>query len=131
MAHEAIIDYMTKMKAPYNLNKITSSIAVQAMGKLDVLNKRIGEIVEERERVRDALSKMDFVEKVWKSHSNFLLFRVKNAKHVHVTMAKAGVVIRYRGGATNCEECLRVSVGSQKENDIFLKAIEEVAGAGK
>lgn len=126
MADEAIIDYLTKMKAPYNLNKITSNIAVRAMGKLDVLTKRIGEIVAERNRVRDALSKMDVVEKVWPSHSNFLLFRLKNAKRVHVNMADAGVVIRYRGGATNCEECLRVSIGSQKENDNFLGALEKV-----
>ena len=131
LADPAIVDYLTKMKAPYNVNKMTSLVAISALESVDALSNRIDAIVNERERVFNQLAEMSFVERVWPSQSNFLMFRMKQAKQVHVTMAtlKDPVVIRYRGGALNCENCLRVSIGSKEENDNFLESLSSVAKA--
>ena len=50
MAHEDIVDYLTKMKAPYNLNKMTSKVARNAMSHIDELMKNIKLIISERNR---------------------------------------------------------------------------------
>ena len=36
---------------------------------------------------------------------------------------------RYRGTELHCEGCLRVTVGTPRENDAFLKLFKEVARA--
>lgn len=128
MANEKIVDFLTKMKAPYNLNKMTSQIATKAMSHLDDLMSNVKLIVGERERVSEALTKTSGIDRVFASHSNFVLFRTKeyDAKKLHVEMANAGVVIRYRGSATNCESCLRVSIGSKDENDKFLSTLRSI-----
>jgi histidinol-phosphate aminotransferase len=130
MAHEDIVDYLTKMKAPYNLNKMTSKVARKAMSHIDELMKNIKLIVSERNRVASELEKIPGVVKVFPSHSNFILFRIKvDASVVHQSMARKGdVVIRYRGRDLNCEGCLRVSIGSRTENDKFLQRIREYIG---
>eukprot|EP00940_MAST-03C_sp_MAST-3C-sp2_P002992 g2992.t1 len=128
LAQEDIVDYLSKMKAPYNLNKMTSRVAIRAMGALTDFKKTVDAVVSERNRVAKALSKMTEIDRVWPSHSNFILFRVAKAHAIYRTMADSGVVIRYRGGAPKCDECLRVSIGTKKENDEFLRALKETIG---
>jgi histidinol-phosphate aminotransferase len=43
-------------------------------------------------------------------------------------MADSGVVTRYRGTELHCSECLRVTVGTEDENQQFLKLLVETWG---
>lgn len=40
-------------------------------------------------------------------------------------MADNGVVTRYRGNELHCSECLRVTIGTEEENKIFLALLVE------
>lgn len=42
-------------------------------------------------------------------------------------MAERGVVIRYRGTELHCDDCVRVTVGSPKENELFLAKFQDTA----
>jgi histidinol-phosphate aminotransferase len=72
------------------------------------------------------LAELDFVEKVYPSDANFLLFRVaSHAQAVYKDMAdQGGVVTRFRGTEMHCDECIRVTVGTPDENEAFLKALQ-------
>jgi len=120
VGHASIVDYLNKMKAPYNLNQMTSIAARKALQCIPKLMANIKLIVDERERVAGVLRGVPGVKRVWPSDSNFLMFRLSHAHKVYLKMATTGVVIRFRGTATNCENCLRVSIGSAKENAVFL-----------
>lgn len=37
-----------------------------------------------------------------------------------------GVVVRFRGTEPGCDGCLRITIGSEEENKIVLKKLEEV-----
>lgn len=45
-----------------------------------------------------------------------------------VKMADSGVVTRYRGTELHCSECLRVTVGTEEENQQFLRLLVETWG---
>lgn len=120
-----VIQLMNNVKAPYNVNVLTSEVALNAMNSIETLEKNIAQILEQRESVAKQLEGLDFVEKVYPSDSNFLLFRVKDkANELYKTMADAGVVTRYRGNELHCDECIRVTIGTPEENAKFFELLQ-------
>jgi histidinol-phosphate aminotransferase len=115
---------MNNVKAPYNVNSLTSEVAINAMGNIATLEKNVATLLEQREVVANALSRLEFVTTVYPSDANFILFRVdKNAKEIYKSMADGGVVTRYRGTEMHCDECIRVTVGTEEENKTFLERL--------
>tara|TARA_B110000208_G_C11702537_1_gene406393 strand:+ start:83 stop:1237 length:1155 start_codon:yes stop_codon:yes gene_type:complete len=130
-----IIACLNAMKAPYNLSRPTSAIVRAALapaGRAAMLAS-VDAIKRERERVRTALEAMDFVGIVHPSAANFVLFEVlggaPRATAVYRMMAESlSVVIRNRSTLSNCEGCLRATIGGlAAENDQMLAALVEAA----
>lgn len=126
IADVAVIRYMMKVKAPYNINKLTADTALQAFDKLGQIQATIEKVIAERKRLAKALSGMKAVRKVFPSDANFLLFRIDDALEVYRELASRGVIIRYRGNEPRCEDCLRVTVGMPEENERFLSTLKQV-----
>eukprot|EP00591_Stephanopyxis_turris_P005983 CAMPEP_0195518166 /NCGR_PEP_ID=MMETSP0794_2-20130614/12439_1 /TAXON_ID=515487 /ORGANISM="Stephanopyxis turris, Strain CCMP 815" /LENGTH=418 /DNA_ID=CAMNT_0040647089 /DNA_START=111 /DNA_END=1367 /DNA_ORIENTATION=- len=131
-----IIQLMNNVKAPYNVNKLTSDLACSVLAdpkNMDRLHANIDEALKQRATVMDILSKLSFVEKVFESDSNFILFRVKLngkgenvAKIMYQAMADhGGVVTRFRGTEVHCDECIRVTVGTGEENKVFIRELKK------
>jgi histidinol-phosphate aminotransferase len=123
-----VIRLMNNVKAPYNVNALTSRVALDALDRRtaseDLLSKHVASLLEQRERVASALGKLPFVAKVFPSDSNFVLFRLRSkAKETYKAMADGGVVTRYRGTEIHCDECIRVTIGTPEENAAFLEAL--------
>lgn len=123
-----IIDYMMRVKAPYNINKLTANTALEAFKNKELLKFNIDKIRDERAYVADQLRQAKAVKKVYPSNANFLLFKIRGAKEVYQNLAKMGIIVRYRGTEPLCENCLRVTIGMPDENVKFLKALKDVLG---
>jgi histidinol-phosphate aminotransferase len=123
-----VIQLMNNVKAPYNVNSLTSEVAINAMNSMDTLRKNIQSTLAERARVRTQLEALtNIVVKVYPSDSNFLLFRVKDdlkAVDVYKKMADDGVVTRFRGNEMHCQQCIRVTIGTSEENNKFLEIMQ-------
>ncbi|MCC5940830.1 MAG: histidinol-phosphate transaminase [Balneolaceae bacterium] len=126
IANPEIIQYMLKVKAPYNINKLTADVALQAFDAMDLMKFNLNKIREDRQYVAEQLRHAEDVEKVYPSDSNFLLFKIKNAEEVYRKLAEKGIIVRYRGNEPLCENCLRVTIGMPDENIRFLKTLKEV-----
>jgi histidinol-phosphate aminotransferase len=121
-----VIQLMNNVKAPYNVNSLTSEVALNAMKSISILEQNIAGILEQRILVAEQLQALDFVVKVYPSDSNFLLFRVPHkANDLYKTMADAGVVTRFRGTELHCHECIRVTIGTPEENVQFLELLQK------
>jgi len=126
IGYDDVIQLMNNVKAPYNVNKLTSEVAVNAMKNIKTLEKNIKMLMDQREVVVKELEKLDFVVKVYPSDSNFLLFRLKQlSKEIYKTMADSGIVVRYRGSELHCDECLRMTIGKEEENKAFLDLLQK------
>ncbi|KAF9355048.1 histidinol-phosphate transaminase [Mortierella sp. AD094] len=133
-----IASYMNATKAPYNIASTTSRIAqeaLQPMG-LDILQKHIAVMVQERTRLLEAFKSITGLGRVLGTNdANFILVEVLNkdgkpcndrAFNVYTDMAKRqGLVVRFRGTELGCEGCLRVTVGTPEENDVVIKLLTE------
>ncbi len=120
-----IIELLFKVKAPYNVNKLTSQIVLDVLENIEKKESFISIINSERERMYDIMNNLKGIEKVFKSNANFILFKCNAAEKVLECLSGKGIVIRDRSRQPFLENCLRVSVGSRNENDIFLEELQE------
>jgi histidinol-phosphate aminotransferase len=127
IAHEPIIQLMNNVKAPYNINKLTADIASRALDDFTLYKNNIKTILNERDYLINELKSISAVEKIYPTDANFILFRISRAQEIYKTMADRGVVCRYRGMEPNCDECLRVTVGTKEENKKFIELLKKVA----
>ncbi|GKY95733.1 hypothetical protein MPSEU_000534100 [Mayamaea pseudoterrestris] len=121
-----VVQLLNNVKAPYNVNELTSQMAIKALDHVDRLHENIHSLLEQRALVASALEGLPFVTRVYHSDANFILFRLdKNAQQVYKHMAdKGNVVTRYRGTELHCDECIRVTIGTPDENQAFLRQLE-------
>lgn len=125
-ASEDIINYMMKVKAPYNVNKLTAQQAIKGFQNLETVEFHLQAIQKERKRLRSKLEQLSSVQHIYPSDANFLLVRIDNAKKFYDKLTKQNIIVRYRGHEPHCENCLRITVGTPDENDQLISALKEL-----
>jgi len=123
IAGREIINEVNKVRLPFNLNSISQAVAATLIKNTNTIKLHIGLITSERERLLNELWKIQGI-KPYPSEANFILFKVKNSDKIYYRFLKKGVLVRNMKGVVN--GCLRATVGTKKENNIFIKALKEV-----
>lgn len=127
-ASPRIIDYMMKVKAPYNVNKLTARRALEAFEKLNAIEDRIATIKEQRSSLQKKLEPLSLVKYIYPSKANFLLVKMaSDARAIYEKLAEQDIIVRYRGDEPLCENCLRITVGTEKENDQLISALKQLS----
>ncbi len=126
MCSKPIHEAMYNVKYPYNIGLPSSTEALKALANAAAVREGVEYTKLERERLRGLLEKSSKVVKVYPSDSNFLLVKVLDANSIYLALQKKGIVVRNRSRELNCENCLRITVGSKEENDKLMKALEEL-----
>ncbi|RTL56569.1 MAG: histidinol-phosphate transaminase [Sphingobacteriales bacterium] len=125
-AHELIVEIMDKVKPPYNINQVTQDLVTEALQEVGMVNDMIKEIVAMREALAKVFLQIPVVEKVYPSDANFLLVQVKNASSVYNYLLTKGIVVRDRSNVQLCEGCLRITIGTEKENTLLVDALAAI-----
>lgn len=121
-----IIDYLNKIKPPYNINVLTEKKALEELNKIDEIEKNISIVLDQRNLLVSSLEKLDFVEKIYKSDANFLLVKVDNADLRYNQLLEKGIVVRNRSNQPLCQNCLRITIGTKNENTSLIKTLNEL-----
>jgi histidinol-phosphate aminotransferase len=79
--------------------------------------------VVEREKLRNDLLKLSFTETVYPSDANFLLTKMKNAAGIYSNLVERGIIVRDRSKVVLCDDCLRITVGTESENKKLIEAL--------
>jgi histidinol-phosphate aminotransferase len=121
-----IISILNKIKPPYNISSITQSLALEKLQQEEVKNQQVREIIGQRKTMEAKLPEAKIVEHVYPSDSNFLLVRVKNARKVYDNLLNRGIVLRDRSNVILCNDCLRITIGTPKENELLLDELRKL-----
>ena len=124
-ASEAIIEILNRVKPPYNINEVTQELALKALEEVGQVNDMIKELVQMRVALKGVFEKIPFVKKVYPSDANFLLVKVDNAKEVYNYLLTRGIVVRDRSNVQLCDNCLRITVGTEEENTELIEAMAD------
>lgn len=122
-ASEAVIAIMNKIKPPYNINQASQELVLKALDEVGQVNEMIRVIVQERTRLEIELPLLNVVVKIFPSDANFLLVKVTEAKNIYHYLLEHGIVVRDRSNVTLCDDCLRITVGTEKENNALIDAL--------
>lgn len=123
LAHPDLIDYLNRIKPPYNIPLPSQYKALEKLQKgKGVFSKQVATIIEQRSLLADQLIQLPFVKKVYPSKANFLLVEFTEAKSVYKALAEKGIVVRDRSGYV--PNTLRISIGKPQENELLIQALE-------
>ena len=125
-SNEKIINYLNKIKPPYNINVLTERKALEELNKIDEIEKNISIVLNQRNLLVSCLEKLDFVKKIYKSDANFLLVKVDNADLRYNQLLENGIVVRNRSNQPLCQNCLRITIGTKNENNSLIKTLNEL-----
>jgi histidinol-phosphate aminotransferase len=125
VADPMVISFMMKVKAPYNINALTSRAALQALCKEEEVRQTINSIVKERTWLSAHLAAVPCVEYVFSSDANFILVRCKNATKLYEYLAAKEIIVRNRSTEPLLQNCLRITVGTRQENEQLIQAMKE------
>ena len=125
-ASKEIINVLNKIKYPYNLNILTQQKALELIQKNEEMKRGVKLIIAERAKMADLLKDYPFVTKVYPSDANFLLVKVHDAKGIYNFLVEKGIIVRDRSKIHLCEDSLRITMGTSDENNILLKALNDL-----
>ena len=125
LASQQIIDVFNKVKPPYNINEASQELAIKALDNITQVNDWIKIIVAEREKLAKELSNLKCIVKLYPSDSNFILAKVTDANKIYEVLVGCGIIVRNRSSVAMCEGCLRITVGTEKENAELLNILKK------
>lgn len=124
-ADALIISYLLKVKSPYNINALTSRTTLQALSKGAEVRQTIEAIIQERSWLMGELGQLLCVDKVYPSDANFVLVRCTDADALFRILAAKGVIVRNRSTEPLLQNCLRITVGTHRENEMLIQTVKE------
>ncbi|MDE3252447.1 MAG: histidinol-phosphate transaminase [Bacteroidota bacterium] len=124
-ASVAVIDILNKVKPPYNINQATQELVLKALEEVGQVNDMIRILVDMREALAEVFRSMPTVEKVYPSDANFLLVKIAEARKIYEFLLTKGIVLRDRSNVQLCEDCLRITIGTEKENTLLVDAMQD------
>ena len=131
IAQAEVTRMINKTFMPYHMNVLTLAAADIVYQMRDEFTPRLQLIISERERMFERLKKLSGVE-VFPSHANFILFRLARAEELKNYLESLDIGIRYFSpGAFGLKNCLRISIGTQAENDEVFSAIKKFLEGGQ
>ena len=124
LAAPEVVGDLRRVRLPYHLSALTQAAGVVAMRHADEAAAEVTAIREQRDRLLDALSRIEGAT-VFPSHANFVLFQPPgDAKAIWQGLLDRGVLVRDL--TTVVPNALRVTAGTAHEIDLFLKSLDEV-----
>ena len=125
-SNQKIINYLNKIKPPYNINVLTERKALKELNNIDEIKKNIDLVLNQRKLLISCLEKLDFIDKIYKSDANFLLVKVDNANLRYNQLLEKGIIVRNRSNQPLCQNCLRITIGTKIENNSLIKTLNEL-----
>ncbi|MEK6482272.1 histidinol-phosphate transaminase [Catalinimonas sp. 4WD22] len=124
-ASEEIIAVLNKIKPPYNINALTQQAALKVLEQTEQHQSIVQKILNQRLELQHSLETLPLVKKVFSSDANFLLVRMQHAAELFHYLIDEKMIVRDRSKVVLCEDCLRITVGTESENQQLLDKIKQ------
>ncbi len=128
-----LLSAVGKVVPAFHNVSLASAVAVRAaLEDIDTLRANLRKIIADRDALADNLRELPGVEP-YPSDTNFLLVHlpVEDAGPVVKELANRGILVRYFGQPSlGLKQCLRISIGTTEENELFLRELADILQAG-
>jgi len=123
----SVVDYIERVRPPFDLNKFAQVGAIASLQDKSQVTRSLAHVRKEFKFIFAELKKLGI--KYIDSVGNFFLMSVApfKGKEIFQKMLREGVIIRAMD-EYELYDYVRVTVGTRKENELFLKKIKKVLG---
>ena len=119
-----VADLMNRAREPFNVTSVAQAAAIAALKDQGYYKKILAEVDRERVKVCAGLAKLGV--EFSRGYTNFIQVRLpQDSREVSLALLKKGVIVRDMN-VWGLQNFIRVSIGTPKENQRFLKALKEV-----
>lgn len=113
-----VIKQLRRVQVPFSVNRLAQVAAVESLAHQDLVSERI-----EGNAARRAVFQRELAARHIRfdeSQTNFVAFQVNQAGGIVAALVKLGVIVRPLG-----EDWIRVTIGSEAENNRFFRALDQ------
>ena len=123
-SNKYIIKQINKLRLPFNINSISQKISEISIDS-SYLEDQIEEIILLRSSLILELRDIKKIE-VYDSKTNFILFKILegSANEVFESLLSDNILIKNMSKMPGLKNFLRVTVGSKKENNLFIQSLK-------
>ncbi len=125
-ADPGVADLMNRVRQPFNVNSVSLAAAAAALGDADFVRRSYEVNRAGMKQITDGLTRLG-IEYI-PSYGNFVSFKVKDAGGVFRKLLKLGVIVRPIAGY-RMPDHLRVTIGLESENAVFLECLAQALAA--
>ena len=124
ISQEQNIKELLKIRGPYDINMFAKTAIISALEDADYARNYIKEVMEKSKPKVEKFLKENKV-KYWSGVANFLLIKPIDQKKTLEVLESEGILVRPREGP-NIEGTIRMSIGTLKDTDKFIRAFSKV-----
>ncbi|MGF1987611.1 MAG: histidinol-phosphate transaminase [Nostoc sp. ZfuVER08] len=130
VANPKLLHGLFKVKDSYNIDAIACAIGTAAITDQAYKNACVAKIKASRTQLAADLKQLGF--QIWDSQTNFLLAQppAGNAEYLYEKLKEQGILIRYFK-QPGLEDKLRITVGTDEENQALVEALIYLVGTGE
>jgi histidinol-phosphate aminotransferase len=118
-----MIEAINICKAPYNLNSFSQAFASFVLEEVDYYTNYVNQLKESKKTLYTGLKDIACIERVYPSVANYILIKVKDLA-VADYLEENKILVRAYGKEGRLGNCMRISVGTQEENDFILELLK-------
>ena len=119
-----LADYLLRVRLPFSVNLLAEAAGIAALEDTTFRQASLETVLRGRELLAEKLAALGC--RVYPSQANFLMFRPPcPALGVFETLLSRGIIVRALK-SYGLPDLLRVSIGNDEENALFLAAVKDV-----
>ena len=128
IGHPDFVGSLEKVRQPFNLNAMAQAAAMAALNDEAHLNMSRNQNQKGSDFLEDTLNRAGI--RCLQTAANFILIQVGDGARVTESLKQLGVIVRPMGGY-GLPEWIRVTIGTDEENERFHQAICQVLERAK
>lgn len=124
-ADASIIEILNKVRPPFNINSNSQELILNALKKSGIKDTLVESILKQKAYLENELQQLSYVKNITESDANFLLIEVTDANKICSYLLEKNILISNRSSLLNCENQIRISVGTEKENKQLITLLKQ------
>jgi len=120
VADSALLSVVNRFREPFNINALAQAAALAALDDEAWVHGKVKRVSQERTRLEEELGKLGLLG--GHSFGNFVLLKHTRAMELVQLLENQGIIPRPLAGY-GMAEYLRISVGTEEENETFLQGL--------
>ncbi len=130
MASVDMIETISCVKPPYHMSSLDQAAALACLDMVPQIKEELNNVIRWREKMSDFFRQLkekgtDSDLEVFPSAANFVLIRTPQAQRLNATLRKNGISIRGYGTEGPLANCLRITIGTEKENRMLQEIVKK------